>query len=81
MGGRPPQAAGDAICVIDVDCEDPPEMIPTFIQHWEAGYDVVYGERDRRAEPFPSHLDAQAVLPREQMIADSDILLDMASSA
>lgn len=72
------QASGDAICVIDVDCEDPPEMIVTFIRHWEEGYDVVYGERDLRAEPFLLTWMRKLFYRVNKMIADSDILLDMA---
>src|SRR4051812_31831903 len=41
-------AAGDAMVVIDVDCEDPPEMIPKFVAEWEKGFDVVYGLRGKR---------------------------------
>jgi glycosyltransferase involved in cell wall biosynthesis len=40
--------AGAAV-VIDADLQDPPELIPTFVQHWRAGYDVVYGTRASRA--------------------------------
>src|ERR1019366_3178882 len=40
----------DAYIIIDADCEDPPEMIPTFIDKWEAGYDLVYGQRRWRKE-------------------------------
>jgi dolichol-phosphate mannosyltransferase len=43
-------ATGDAIMFIDVDCEDPPELIPRFVEKWEEGYDVVYGERAGRPE-------------------------------
>jgi dolichol-phosphate mannosyltransferase len=32
-------ASGDASIVIDVDCEDPPELIPRFIDKWEEGHD------------------------------------------
>jgi len=39
---------GDAMIVIDVDCEDPPDLIPQFVHEWDQGYDVVYGKRDRR---------------------------------
>jgi polyisoprenyl-phosphate glycosyltransferase len=45
-------AAGDAIVTIDADCEDPPEMIPEFLRRWEEGYDVVYGIRKDRQEPW-----------------------------
>ena len=43
-------ARGDASVVIDVDCEDPPELIWQFIKKWEEGYDVVYGIRKKRQE-------------------------------
>ena len=33
-------ARGDAIVVIDSDLQDPVELIPVFIQHWQEGYDV-----------------------------------------
>jgi len=39
----------DAAIVIDADLQDPPELIPTFVQHWREGYDVVYGTRASRA--------------------------------
>ena len=38
-----------AAVVIDADLQDPPELIPTFVQHWREGYDVVYGTRASRA--------------------------------
>ena len=39
----------DAAVVIDADLQDPPELIPAFVQHWREGYDVVYGTRASRA--------------------------------
>ncbi len=46
-------AGGDAIVVIlPVDLQDPPEMIPEFVQLWESGYDVVAGARASREEGF-----------------------------
>ncbi len=42
-------ADADAIVVIDADLQDPPELIPSFIEHWRDGYDVVYGTRSTRA--------------------------------
>jgi len=41
-------ASGDALIPIDVDLQDPPELIPTLIKHWQDGYDVVYGLRVSR---------------------------------
>lgn len=45
-------AKGDAVVQLDVDLEDPPEMIPTFIEKWENGYQVVYGVRLTRQESW-----------------------------
>ena len=42
-------ADADAVVVIDADLQDPPELIPAFVQHWREGYDVVYGTRSTRA--------------------------------
>ncbi len=41
-------ASGDAIMVIDADLQDPPELIPEFVAKWRAGYDVIYGVREKR---------------------------------
>ena len=35
-------AHGDAVVVIDADLQDPPELIPEMIEHWQSGYDVVF---------------------------------------
>lgn len=43
-------AKGDLFLVIDVDCEDPPEMILEFIAQYEQGFDLVYGIRSDRHE-------------------------------
>lgn len=42
-------AIGDAIVVIDVDLQDPPEKIIEMIHLWRQGYDVVYGTRLTRS--------------------------------
>ncbi|HXZ96763.1 MAG TPA: glycosyltransferase family 2 protein [Burkholderiales bacterium] len=41
-------ASGDAVIVIDADLQDPPELIPEFLQRWHEGYDVVYARRTER---------------------------------
>ncbi len=44
-------AAGDVVVMIDSDLQDPPELIPTMVEHWRAGSDVVYATRtDREGE-------------------------------
>jgi polyisoprenyl-phosphate glycosyltransferase len=44
-------AAGDAVIVMDVDLQDPPDVIPEFVARWREGYDIVCGfRRDRKAD-------------------------------
>jgi glycosyltransferase involved in cell wall biosynthesis len=38
----------DVVVVIDVDLQDPPELIPEMLKHWSEGYDVVYATRKQR---------------------------------
>ena len=45
-------STGDAVVLLDGDLQDPPEVIPRFIEKWRQGNDVVYGERVKREGPF-----------------------------
>lgn len=42
-------ARGAAVIPIDVDLQDPPELIGAMLERWREGYDVVYGVRRKRA--------------------------------
>jgi polyisoprenyl-phosphate glycosyltransferase len=44
-------ATGDAVILLDGDLQDPPELIPTMVERWREGYEVVYGERVKREGP------------------------------
>lgn len=46
------QATGDALICIVCDLQDPPEMIPIFLQKWEEGYKVVMGQKTKSKENF-----------------------------
>jgi dolichol-phosphate mannosyltransferase len=74
-------ASGQAVVVIDADCEDPPEMLPHFILEWEKGYDIVYGKRERRPEFFGVQLMRKLFYRLNRSVADSEIILDMAEFA
>jgi len=41
-------AQGEAVILMDVDLEDNPEYISSFIDYWNDGYDVVYAKRNKR---------------------------------
>lgn len=44
------QGTGDALICIVCDLQDPPEMIPIFLQKWEEGYKVVMGQKTKSKE-------------------------------
>ena len=53
---------GDICVVIDVDLQDPPEVITDLVAKWKEGYDVVYAQRiDRQGEtPIRKVIDLTA---------------------
>ncbi len=71
-------AMGDLFVIIDVDCEDPPELIPVFLKGWEEGNDLVYGERTNRPEAWWLKATRKLFYRLTRSIADSDFILDMA---
>lgn len=71
-------ASGDASVNIDVDCEDPPEMIPKFIERWLDGADIAYGIRARREEFVLMHWARKLFYRVTKRVADHEIVLDMA---
>src|SRR5271166_5511659 len=38
-------SSGDAVIVMDVDLQDPPELIHQMVQKWHEGFEVVYAQR------------------------------------
>ena len=46
------QVSGDVVILMDGDLQDPPEAIPTLVDHYGQGYDVVYVQRVNRKEPW-----------------------------
>lgn len=52
-------AGGSAVIPIDVDLQDPPEVIGAMVAAWRSGYDVVYGvRRNRASDSLPKRLTA-----------------------
>lgn len=44
-------ARGDAVISMDCDLQHPPELLPTLLEKWREGFDIVYTRRDdRKAE-------------------------------
>lgn len=71
-------AFADYYCFIDVDCEDPPEMIRDFLAEIEQGYEVVYGERIDREEPVTLKWARKQYYKLTKMAADEQFNLYMA---
>ena len=52
-------ARGQIVIPIDVDMQDPPEVIGEMIERWREGFDVVYGvRRNRMTDSLPKRLTA-----------------------
>ena len=46
-------ATGDAVLVfLPVDLQDPPDLIPEMVRHWESGIEIVAGARVNRDETW-----------------------------
>jgi dolichol-phosphate mannosyltransferase len=53
-------ARGDAVIVMDGDLQHPPELLPTLVERWRDGYDVVYGVMTERPEGWLKRTAARA---------------------
>ena len=52
-------AQGRAVVPMDVDLQDPPEVLGEMLAKWREGYEVVYGvRRNRSSDSFPKRLTA-----------------------
>ena len=65
---------GDAVIVMDVDLQDPPELIHEMVNKWQQGYDVVLPQRRARTgEPWLKKLVAGTGYKVINKIADVKI--------
>jgi len=64
-------STGDAVIVMDVDLQDPPELVVEMVAKWREGYDVVLPQRRRRTgEPWLKKLVAETGYAVINKIAD-----------
>ena len=69
-------ATGAAAAQIDCDMQDPPEVLPKFLELWERGHDVVVGVRRQRSLS-QTHQWARNLFYRVlQRISDDGVVLD-----
>ena len=67
-------SSGEAIIVMDVDMQDPPELVAEMVGKWREGYDVVLPQRTRRTgEPWVKRLVADTGYKVINKIADVGI--------
>lgn len=68
---------GDAVVVIDADLQDPPELIPSLIEKWYEGFDVVYATRTSRdGETFLKKFTAHWFYRMMERLSETDIPAD-----
>ncbi|MBO4562090.1 MAG: glycosyltransferase family 2 protein [Clostridia bacterium] len=70
-------AKGDALIIIDVDLQDPPEVIAEMVKAWENGADIAYGKRlKRKGETLFKKITAFAYYRVLDFMSGSAIPLD-----
>jgi glycosyltransferase involved in cell wall biosynthesis len=69
-------AQGDAVIIMDADLQDPPEVLPQFIDKWREGHEVVYAIRAQRQENPLKQLAYATFYRILQRIANIEIPLD-----
>jgi glycosyltransferase involved in cell wall biosynthesis len=70
-------AGGDAVIPIDVDLQDPPELIPQLVDKWLEGYDVVVAVRaDRTTESWLKRNTAKLFYRVFARVSDIDVPVD-----
>ena len=67
-------ARGRAVILIDADLQDPPEVIGEMVRLWEAGNQMVYGQRvTRRGEPAAKRLFTKVFYRLIGRISDTEL--------
>jgi dolichol-phosphate mannosyltransferase len=70
-------ARGEAVCIIDADLQDPPEVILDLLAKWREGYEVVYAVRsERKGETWFKEFTAKAFYRIIYKITDINIPMD-----
>lgn len=70
------KSRGDAVIQLDCDLQDPPELIPIFLEHWEKGNAVVYGVRRSRQESSISHYFRRLFYRVANYLSDGELPVD-----
>lgn len=68
---------GDLYAIVDVDCEDPPELLADFCKGIRDGAQVAYGVRSNRDEPGLITFGRKLFYLANRGVADSEIVMWM----
>lgn len=68
------QAEGDAVIIMASDLQDPPELIPEFIQKWREGFPVVVGQKTNSQESAVFFAVRRLYYKLVRRLADVDLL-------
>lgn len=67
-------ATGDAVLVfLPVDLQDPPDLIPEMVHHWQNGIEVVAGARTNRQETLSLRICRRLFYKLVSVLSDFDI--------
>lgn len=71
------KARGDALIQLDCDLQDPPDLIPEFLKHWEDGCAVVYGVRQSRRENVVLYYARKLFYRLADYLSEDDLPVDV----
>lgn len=67
-------ASGNAVIPLDVDLQDPPEVIGEMLAKWREGFEVVYGiRRNRSSDSLPKRLTADLYYRAHNFLSNDKI--------
>jgi glycosyltransferase involved in cell wall biosynthesis len=67
----------DYYAIVDVDCEDPPELLVDFFRAIQKGPEIAYGVRSKRDEPWLITFGRKLFYIANRRVADSEIVMWM----
>ena len=70
------EARGDAVCFMDADLQDPPELLHRLVEEWRNGNQVVYAVRRTRKETLLKRQAYRWFYRVYKQLADIDVPLD-----
>jgi glycosyltransferase involved in cell wall biosynthesis len=67
--------SGDIVVPMDVDLQDPPELLPKLIEQWRRGFDVVLARRtSRQSDSFLKRWCAAAFYRVHNLVSELDLV-------